>query len=90
MGDGGVEGDRDDGISPGPVHRSHARELGAVLWGLALVTSIVVGRYATIERVHATIQESWLVLGQVIAVLTVFAVMSPILAAYIGSAGFSR
>lgn len=90
MANGGVDSDRDDGISLGPVHRSHARELGVMLWGLAVVTIVVVGRYATIERVQATIQESWLVLLQVIAVLAVFAVMSPILAAYIGSAGFSR
>ncbi len=90
MGNRGAESGRGDGISPGPVHRSHARELGAMLWGLALVTTIVVGRYATIERVQATIQESWLTLLQVIAVLTIFAVMSPILAAYINRTGFSR
>lgn len=89
MGNGGVESDRDDGISPGPVHRSRARELGAVLWGLAIVTIIVVGRYATIERVQATIQESWLVLVQVVVVLTVFGVVSPLLAAYIRGTGFS-
>lgn len=51
MGNGGVESDRDDGISPGPVHRSHARELGVMLWGLAIVTIIVVGRYATVGAV---------------------------------------
>ncbi|TKX66964.1 hypothetical protein [Halorubrum sp. GN11GM_10-3_MGM] len=83
MGNGGVEGDCDDSISPGPVHRSHARELGAVLWGLALVTIIGVGRYATIERVQATIQDSWVVLGEVFVVVTVFAVLSPIFAAYL-------
>ncbi|TKX85391.1 hypothetical protein EXE43_13885 [Halorubrum sp. SS5] len=82
MGNGGLESDRDGSISPGPVHRSRARELGAVLWGLALATGIVVGRYATLERVQVTIQESWLVLLQVLAVWTVFAVMSLLLAAY--------
>ena len=90
MGKEGVGSDRDDGISPGPVHRSQARELGVMLWGLAIVTIIVVGRYATVGAVQAPIQESWLVLLQVVVVLAVFAVMSPILAAYLSGTGFSR
>lgn len=90
MGNGGAERDRDASVSPGPVHRSHARELGAVLWGLAVVTTVVVGRYGTIGRVQATIRESWPLLVQVIAVVAVFGVVSSLLAAYVGSAGFSR
>ncbi|WP_434522848.1 hypothetical protein [Halorubrum sp. AS12] len=90
MSNGGVESNLDDSVSPGPVHRSHARELGAVLWGLAAVSIVVVGRYATIGRVQVTIQESWLVLAQVIAVVTVFGVTSLLLGAYVSSTGFSR
>ncbi|GAA0724664.1 membrane-bound metal-dependent hydrolase YbcI (DUF457 family) [Halorubrum trapanicum] len=90
MGDGGVESDRDGEASLGPVHRSRAREFGAALWGLAAVSIVVIGRYATIGRVQATLQESWLVLVQVVAVVVVFGVLSSLLAAYMRSTGVSR
>lgn len=34
---------------PGSVHRSHARELGALLWVLAAVLSIIVAVYADLS-----------------------------------------
>ncbi|WP_280588208.1 hypothetical protein [Halorubrum sp. Boch-26] len=80
MGNAGATGESDDVGSLGSVHRSHVWELGAVLWGLAVVSVLVVGRYATIARVQATIQESLVPLVEVIVVVTVFAVLVPVVA----------
>lgn len=80
MGNAGAAGETDDVGSLGSVHRSHVWELGAVLWGLAVVSVVVVGKYATIARVQATVRESAVPLVEVVLVVTLFAVLVPVIA----------
>lgn len=88
IGNAGMGSDRDDGASPGSVHQSHAKALGAMLWGLA-AASIVVGRYATIGRVRPTVQALWVPLVQILAVLAVFGVLVPLVASCAGRVDIS-
>lgn len=72
MGNADATGERDGRDSLGPVHRSGVRKVGSVLWALAFVSVVVVGRYAAIARVQETIRESLVPLLQVVAVVILF------------------
>jgi hypothetical protein len=72
MGSADATSGRDSPDSLGTVHRSRVRAIGVVLWALAVISIAVVGRYATVARARATIQESLVTLLQVVAVVILF------------------
>ena len=64
---------------PGSIHRSHARELGVLLWTLAAISTVIIAIYGDLSIAAQRLQRSPIrIFGPFSGVFVFFAVFSVI------------